>query len=239
MVNNIHENNDFQRIKEICLLDDNHSLLIIKVLKILAHPTNTKAAFMNVCYTTKGIHFDLRGISIDDNKAQKIFDYLYNISNQVHQWQNFLADLVEYLVFIALRGEGFRVQFEPDVRYKRKNIIRQNRLFSNKKFDIGSHMNKQFFVLGECKTNLSSFIERRHGQTRLTNGVFQQINKITHIYLKILNSKTKNGDKVYCNRYLFVLNKINVSLHNAPNIKVLELEEIFENDFFLSDLGVI
>lgn len=238
MVENIHKNSNYILIKDVCLIDSHYSLLVIKIMKLLTSPIKNETDFLDLCNNIKMLEFDLNGVELNDTMTKDIFKSLYNLSQEALMWTDFRANLVEYLVFISLRFEGFTVKFEPDVKYKKKAIISRSKPFYNKEFDIGSYMNKQFFVLGECKTNLSSFVERKRGQTRLNKKVLQQVNKLTYLYTKILNSKTKNGDKVYCNRYLFVLNKINDSLVNAPNIKVIELEDLFEENFFLRDLGV-
>lgn len=240
MVKNIHKNSNFQTLKNFCLKDTNYALLIIKILKKLASPTSSEQAFMRVCDLEKRVNFDLKKIKMNNDDSQLIFNCLYSISKQEHDWNKFRADLVEYLVYLALKDEGFTVKFEPDIRYKRKPLIKKNKPFHNNKFDIGSYTksSKKLFVLGECKTSLSGYIALINGKYLLRKNVVKQIKKVKYVHSKIIKSKTKSNEKVFCNTYLFVINKTNKSPQNMPNIEIIQIEDIFIKNFFVDDLVI-
>lgn len=241
-VKNIHNNQNFKRINKLWFEDYNYLLITINILKTIPQSTQTKKAFISVCELRTKLYLKNNEIALDDDdKSNELFLSLYNVSTNIKEWTKFIANLVEYIVARTLKTDGFKVFNEPEVRYKRRNIVPDGCEFSKNKFDIGSHKNKSIFILGECKTSLKSYIRKSKKGDYLVfkNNAKMQIEKMRYIHNKIIKSKHRDNETVYCKKYLFVLNKVTSPYRNFTGIKVVDLEEVMEENFYFKDLGII
>lgn len=235
-IRTVFENPNYKTVKNIIKVNENYMYYLVHLLKQLKDDLFTdKNDFFDHCNELKVVILDFRNKKYDNILLDKLIDSLYKIKS-TSIWSDFYGNIVEYIVVCKLKVDSFLVKNEPSIYYKRNNIFKKNKWYSNKKFDILANKKNNYFILAEVKANLTSYITYNFDKSgnkryRMNKKLRGQIEKINITYNKLNESINRIGRKPKVIRCIFTLHELKVPIKKLEKYKIINLKDFTDANY--------
>lgn len=230
---------DFKKIVDIGFRDRDYIKFVVIILEDLCVQVFTDYhQYKMFCEDVFAMDIQLynQDKEYDYNLVDDLIHTTFKIS-QRDKWEILKGSLIEFIVNKIILSNKLKLFIEPEVRYKKNKIVFRNKNYKNKNFDILAHINLRYFILGEIKTNMSTYVyTKRNGTYALRERAFHQVQKINKICEILSNSRNKHNEKAKIKKYFIVLNKLNIPIASLSDYKVETVRDILDHNFFLSEM---